>query len=143
MLRSLHLRECHHQVQDVHNVFLSQPYFLIGSFVLDIRHVLSTALLIKNKLVPVLSQSLFHSDNLKKHGSSLLAVKCANKHSIFFVLPFTLSLCYHRLLCENHWLLKRSDSVKGWFVSQSAGLTVSPAPESKTRGFGNVSQACC
>ena len=42
---------CHHQVQDVHTVFLSQPYFLIGSFVLD---VFSTAILVKKELVPVL-----------------------------------------------------------------------------------------
>ena len=33
-----HLRECHHKDQDTHTVFLSQPYFLIGSLVLDVRH---------------------------------------------------------------------------------------------------------
>ena len=39
--------------------------------------------------------------------------------------------------------LEPSDSVKRWYVSQSMGMTVSPAPESTTRGFGNGDQALC
>ena len=39
---------------------------------------------------------------LKGHGSSLLAVKCAN---IRFSLSFIKTLCYHQLLCRNHLLL--------------------------------------
>ena len=44
------LRGYHHQVQDVHTVFLSQPYFLIGSLVLDVTRVFSTAILIKKQV---------------------------------------------------------------------------------------------
>ena len=36
-----------------------------------------------------------------------------------------------------------SDSVKGWLVNQSTGMTVSPAPELTTRGFGNGVQVFC
>ena len=140
------LRVCHHQVQDVHTVFLSQPYFLIGSFVLDVGHVSSTATLIQNKLVPVLHHfgllipepfSLWHPER-----SWIFAVgRQVCKSQIFLILHYT--LCCHRLACENHWLPGPSDSVKGWFVSQSKGMTVSPAPESTTRGFGNAAQVLC
>ena len=36
-----------------------------------------------------------------------------------------------------------SDSFKGWLVNQSTGMTVSPAPESTTRGFGICAQVFC
>ena len=45
---------CYHLVQDVHTVFLSQPYFLIGSLVLDVKRVFSAAIFVRKKLVPVL-----------------------------------------------------------------------------------------
>ena len=39
--------------------------------------------------------------------------------------------------------LDPSDSVKGWLVNQSTGMTVSAAPESTTRGFGNGAHVFC
>ena len=44
---------------------------------------------------------------------------------------------------QKSFALEPSDSVKGWFVKQSTGMTVSPAPESTTRGFGNSAQVFC
>ena len=98
---------CHHQVQDVHTVFLSQPYFLTGSLVLDVGRVFSTAILIKKSLFPFFTFDLlipepFSLWQLEK--SWIFAVgRQVCKHPIVFVLRCT--LCCHRLLCRNHLLL--------------------------------------
>ena len=49
-------------------------------------------------------------------------------------------IALHRLPPKGYmrlFALEPSDSVKGWFVNQFTGMTVSPAPESTTRVFGN------
>ena len=56
------------------------------------------------------------------------------KHPIFFVLHCT--LCCHRLLCRKHLLLTHR-------TLSNDGLSVSPPPESTTRGFGNGAQPFC
>ena len=53
-------------------------------------------------------RAFFHSGNLKGQ---------VRKHPIFFVLRYT--LCYHRLLCKNHWLLNRRTLSKECLSAQS------------------------
>ena len=141
-----HLRGCHQQVQHVHTVF---PVATIFSHWI-VCSVCKTCILHCNLgqkqacsrsspfglLIPE-PFSLWQPER-----SWILSVgRLVCKHPIFFVLRET--LCYHRLLCKNRWLLNRRDSVKGWFISQPTGMTVSPAPESTTRGFGTGAQALC
>ena len=109
---------------DVHTVFLSQPCFLIGSFVLNVRRVFSTAVLIRNKLVPVLHHfRLLIPEPLslwQLERSWIFAVdRQVCKHPIFFGLHYT--LCYHRQLCRNHLLLNhRTLSKDGLSTNQLA-----------------------
>ena len=140
------LRWCHHQVQDVHTVFLSQPYFLIGSLVLDVRRVFSTAIFDQKQACSrsspfdLLIPEPFSLWQLEK--SWIFAVgRQVCKHSIFFVLHCT--LCCHRLLCRNHLLLTHRTLSKDGLSTNPTGMTVSPAPESTTRGFGNGAQVFC